>query len=138
VGMGLAFAAGCFHGSYLAMTRAVAGQFRPRFLLISQLLIGSVLLAPLGLSVPLPPFTIGMGALVAASAAASAAGNYLLVISNRYAEASFIAPLIYLQLLSATVIGYFVFNDLPDLIGFIGLGLIAISGVGAALVARRT
>ena len=136
-GMGFALAAGCFYGAFLMMTRMVAGAHRPRFLLISQLLVGSVLLTPLGLSADWPVFTPGLALLLVISAAGSAIGNYLLVTANRRAEASLIAPLVYSQLLSAMVLGGLVFGDWPDLWAFAGLVLIAASGVGSLVVSQR-
>ncbi|PJE29914.1 Threonine/homoserine efflux transporter RhtA [Pseudooceanicola antarcticus] len=136
-GMGFALTAGCFYGSYLVMTRTVAADHRPRFLLMSQLLIGTVLLAPLGLSVDLPAPSLSLALLVAISAAGSGVGNYLLVIAHRKAEASLIAPLVYSQLISATLLGGLVFGDWPDLWSLAGLLLIATSGLGS-LLANRT
>ena len=136
-GMVFALAAGVFYGAYLAMTRAVAGLYRPRFLLISQLLVGTVLLAPLGLSREIPAFEISLWGLVGLSAMASALGNYLLVIANRQAEASLIAPLVYTQLISATVLGVLVFGDWPDAMSLAGLALILLSGFGSLALHRR-
>lgn len=135
-GMGFALGAGCFYGIYLAMTRLVASRFRPRFLLVSQLLVGTIVLAPLGTAVTFPPLTTGIGALVLVSALGSALGNFLLVIANRTAEASLIAPLVYTQLISATVLGVFVFGDWPDLFALIGLCLILVSGLGSLFANR--
>lgn len=135
-GMGFALAAGVFYGAYLVMTRAVAGGYRPRLLLISQLLIGTVLLAPLGLSAPLPALNAPLAGLFALSALGSAAGNYLLVVANRRAEASLIAPLVYSQLISAVALGYAVFGDVPDALALAGLALIIASGLGGLALRR--
>lgn len=135
-GMAFAFAAGIFYGCYLAMTRTVAGTYRPRLLLISQLLIGSVILTPLGLSAELPPMTLNVTALIMVSALASALGNFLLVLANKAAEASLIAPLVYTQLISATVLGVVVFGDWPDALSLIGLALIAFSGFATLILQR--
>lgn len=136
-GMGFALLAGVFYGAYLAMTRMIAGTYRPRFLLISQLLIGTVVLAPLGLRAGLPAVDLSISFLILASAAGSAIGNYLLVIANRAAEASLIAPLVYSQLISATVLGVLVFGDWPDAYAFAGLVIITLSGLGSLLLVRR-
>lgn len=136
LGMGFALAAGVFYGGYLAMTRAVAGGARPRFLLISQLLIGTFALTPVGLSAELPVISAPLAGLILLSALGSAAGNFLLVIANRRAEASLIAPLVYTQLISATVMGVAVFGDWPDAISLAGLVLIAGSGLGTLILAR--
>ena len=135
---GIAFAllAGCFYGSYLAMTKALAGEFRPRLLLISQLLIGALILTPVGMVSTLPEVTLNIGWLISVSAIGSAAGNYLLVIANRRAEASLIAPLVYTQLISATVFGVLIFGDWPDLFALVGLVIIASSGLGSLALTR--
>ena len=136
VGMAFAFAAGGCYGAYLAMTRTVAGAYRPRFLLMSQLIVGTVLLTPLGLSVDLPDFDLPIVALIIVSALGSALGNYLLVLANKSAEASLIAPLVYTQLFSATVAGLLVFGDWPDTYALLGLILIALSGFGSLFVQK--
>ncbi|PIE12604.1 MAG: hypothetical protein CSA70_08850 [Rhodobacterales bacterium] len=136
-GMGFALLAGCFYGAYLTTTRAVAGAYRPRFLLISQLVIGSVLLTPAGLSASLPTVDPTLVALIILSAGGSAVGNFLLVQANRKADASLIAPLIYTQLISATLLGVLVFGDWPDAVSLLGLIVIACSGFGSLLVPRR-
>ena len=136
VGMGFAVLAGCLHGCYLVTTRWLAPGHRPRFLLISQLLIGSVLLAPLA--------TDGAGAftgwtvtLLLLSALGSAFGNLLLVLVNRTTPAGVIAPLIYSQLIAAMFFGLVVFSEWPDLWTLVGLGIIIVAGVGSALAAGR-
>ncbi|MEM9708687.1 MAG: DMT family transporter [Pseudomonadota bacterium] len=136
-GMVFAVAAGTCYGAYLAMTRAVAGAYRPRLLLMSQLLIGSVLLLPIGLGAELPSLNWSVSALVLVSALGSAAGNFLLVLANKRAEASLVAPLVYTQLFSATALGVLVFGEWPDAIALAGLLLIALSGLGALLLERR-
>lgn len=135
-GIFYALGAGVFYGAYLVMTRTVAGQFRPRFLLISQLLIGTAVLTPFGLSVEMPTVTQPLILLLTLSALASALGNYLLVVANKTAEASLIAPLIYTQLISATVLGVLVFGEWPDTFALMGLVLIAASGFGSLIASQ--
>ena len=135
-GILFALAAGTFYGSFLAMTRTIANEFRPRLLLISQLLIGTILLTPLGIGIEFPTLDLGLTALIALSALGSAAGNFLLVLASKKGEASLIAPLIYTQLISATAFGVLVFGDWPDWLSLVGLGLIAISGSGSLLTQR--
>lgn len=135
---GILFAvlAGICYGCYLFMTKLLAGAMRPSLLLMSQLLIGSVLLTPFGLSAGLPEPTIGLWVLIVLSALGSAAGNYVLVLANKMADASLVAPLVYSKLISATLLGILVFGDLPDEVALIGLTLIILSGLGS-LAARR-
>ncbi|MEM7075332.1 MAG: DMT family transporter [Pseudomonadota bacterium] len=135
-GVGFAVLAGIFYGAYLTATRWLAPAYRPRFLLISQLVIGAILLAPFGASAPLPPLTPSLSALVVASALASAAGNYLLVMISRTTPASVVSPLVYTQLIAATAAGYVFFGDLPDPVALTGLAIILASGLGSLRLAR--
>lgn len=135
-GMGFAILAGCFHGSYLVATRWLAGGFRPRFLLLSQLVIGAVVLAPFAVG-PLPAITGNAAVLIGISAMGSALGNLLLVLVNRTTPANVIAPLIYSQLVVATVLGVIIFGDWPDSTTLIGLAVIAIAGASSVWFARR-
>lgn len=137
-GMIFALLAGCCYGGYLAMTRLVAGRYRPRFLLFSQLALGAVALAPIGLAGGWPSLSGETSLLILLSALGSAVGNYLLVRANRGAEASLIAPLIYTQLISATLAGIAVFGDWPTALTLVGLGIILASGLASLwIVAKR-
>lgn len=135
-GMGFAMLAGCFHGSYLVATRWLAGGFRPRFLLFSQLLIGAVLLSPFALA-PIPDMTLSHLGLITISALGSAGGNLLLVLVNRNTPAGVVAPLIYSQLLAAMVIGWLVFGQWPDGLSLIGLVIIMTAGASSVWFAGR-
>ena len=135
-GIGWALAAGCFYGSYLVATRALAPSYRPRFLLWSQLVAGSVLLAPFGVqAIPSPSWH--MAALFAVSALGSAFGNLILVWLNRTVPASVVAPLVYTQLLAAAGIGWLVFGDWPDATSWAGLAIIIGAGALSVRVAAR-
>lgn len=137
IGMFFALAAGATYGVFLMMTRIVAAEFRPRFLLISQLMIGAVLLTPFGLSAHIPPLELNLTILIIISSLGSALGNFLLVVANRKAEASLVAPLIYAQLIAATFFGIVIFGDWPDPLALLGLVLIAACGVGS-LIANQS
>ena len=137
-GILFALLAGCCYGSYLATTRLVAGAFPAPLLLISQLMIGSFVLLPVGISEPLLTLNATSYFLIGLSAIFSAAGNYLLVLANRWAEATLIAPLVYSQLISASVSGLVVFGDWPDKIALLGLCLIIVSGCGKLILNQRS
>lgn len=138
-GLGMAFAvlAGCFYGGFLAATRWLAGAYRPRFLLISQLLVGAVALAPVALWLGMPALTPMLALFFVLSAAGSALGNLLLAMASRTARASVVAPLVYTQLLAATLLGWAAFGDWPDTVSLIGLGIILASGLAALRLAQR-
>ena len=117
VGPNIVFAlmAGAFYGGYLTATRwlAATGEHRPGFLLVSQLILGAVLLAPLG-GPAIPALAATGWGLVLVSALSSAASNYIVVRVSRTVPSSVVAPLIYTQLISATAAGVLVFGERPD------------------------
>ena len=137
VGMGFALLAGVFHGCYVVATRWVAPLYRPRLLLISQLVLGGVILAPFGLAVLPDALAWGALGLVVISAMGSAFGNLLLVTLSKTTPSNVIAPLIYTQLIPATMLGFVVFSDWPDWISFVGLAVIFATGIASLALSRR-
>jgi len=135
-GIGFAVLAGIFYGSFLTASRWLAEAAPSRALLLSHLLIGSLVLVPFGIT-NIPEFTQINTALTLASAAASMAGNLLLIIAYRMAPASKMAPFVYFQLIGATAMGWFVFGDWPDSLSLIGLVLLILSGIGSALMKTK-
>lgn len=134
-GIGFAVLAGVFYGSYLTASRWLASAARPRTLLLSQLLTGAVLLAPLGLPA-LPPLTGTVAGLVVVSAAASMAGNLLLIAAYKRAPATMLAPLVYTQLVAAVLYGIVFFGTFPDAVALAGMAVLIASGIGAVLLRR--
>ncbi len=129
-GMAYALLAGFSYGGFLLTSKWVAGFANAKSLLMSQLIVGAIVLMPWGVS-EIPPLTMSIGGLVVLSALASALGNLFLILANQMVDASRLAPLIYVQLLSATGLGILVFHEYPDLLGFIGLLLLLSSGFGS-------
>ena len=137
VGMGFALLAGVFHGCYVVATRWIAPLYRPRLLLISQLVLGGVILAPFGLAALPDALTWGALGLVVISAMGSAFGNLLLVTLSKTTPSNVIAPLIYTHLIPATMLGFVVFSDWPDWISFVGLAVIFATGIASLSLSRR-
>lgn len=135
-GMGFAFLAGVFYGSFLISSKWLAERASSRQLLLSQLLVGTILLMPVGVP-SIPELGVESSLLVLLSAGASAIGNLLLIIANQREDASKLAPLIYTQLLAATVYGIFIFNTYPDKWSLLGLGIICFSGFAAFFISRE-
>lgn len=132
-GMEFAVLSGLCYGAFLTASRWLSHLGSPGALTMSQLVIGALLLAPFG-ALSVPEFDTRTIALVGASAFFSMLGNLLLLYAYRIATATALAPLVYLQLLAATALGWFVFNDLPDGLTWLGIALILCAG---ALAARR-
>ncbi|MFZ5963315.1 DMT family transporter [Thalassococcus sp. BH17M4-6] len=136
---GLLFAllAGVFYGAYLTASRALTHLAAPRALLFTQLVAGVVFLAPLALR-DLPVIDADSALLLLASGLFSMTGNLLLLMAYRIGTASAIAPMVYFQLIAATVLGWLIFGDLPDALTWAGLAVIIGSGVISARLGRAS
>lgn len=64
-------------------------------------------------------------------------GHFLFTAAFRHAPASLLAPLNYLQLLWAGLLGWLVFGHFPDEVSLLGMAIVAGSGVLIALKTRR-
>ena len=62
---------------------------------------------------------------------ASVAHGFI-IVSYKYADASKLAPLGYSEIITNIMLGYYIFSDFPDLLTFIGLFIIMISGIYVA------
>ncbi|MCV6587083.1 MAG: DMT family transporter [Marinibacterium sp.] len=127
--------AGVFYGAYLTASRWLADLGHPRQLILTQLVVGAIVLAPAGLR-DLPQPDLATGTLVLASAGLSMLGNLLLVMAYGRAPAARLAPLVYVQLVAATGLGWLAFGDLPDPLAWGGLALVAGAGLASALLRR--
>lgn len=134
---GLLFAvlAGLCYGAFLTASKWLAPVASGPHLLLSQLLVGSVLLAPVGLTA-LPDVTVPIAGLTLLSAGFSAAGNMFLIVAYGRASASSLAPLVYFQIVAATALGAAVFGTLPDGLTWAGLAVVLIAGTASALFRR--
>jgi drug/metabolite transporter (DMT)-like permease len=134
-GLGFAVLAGCFYGCFLVASRWLSDAYAPHTLLLSQLVTGAVVLAPIGLA-QVPDITVTTSLLILVSAAGSMAGNLLQILAYKMAPATRLAPFVYFQLVAATALGFAVFRDVPEPLTWMGLGLLVLSGF-ASLALRR-
>lgn len=71
----------------------------------------------------------------------AAGGHYLLIRAFDHAPATFLAPLGYAEMVTALLLGWFAWGDLPDLFGWLGIAVIIGAGVAVSVrdarLARR-
>jgi drug/metabolite transporter (DMT)-like permease len=72
-------------------------------------------------------------ALVAFLGVGSLTGHYFLTSAYRFAPASLLAPFNYFHIAIALILGWLIYNHVPDAISFIGIAMIAISGAAVAI-----
>jgi drug/metabolite transporter (DMT)-like permease len=63
---------------------------------------------------------------------ASTAGQWIVVLAFRYADASVLAPFSYTQLVWVSILGFFVFGEIPDVWTIAGAAVIVASGLYTA------
>ena len=127
-GVLLAMGAGALFALYVITTRQASQQSDPVRTLVFQCVVGTALLTPLAIwawTVPKADeiwlfLTMGI---------VSALSHLLSITAFRHAEASTLAPLIYLELVAAAGIGFVFFGEIPDLAIWLGAGIIVASGL---------
>ncbi len=60
----------------------------------------------------------------------------MVIAAFRYAEAAVLAPLTYLELVTAVLFGHLIFSEMPDRLAFVGIALIVIAGIVISLTER--
>ncbi|KRA84657.1 DMT family transporter [Altererythrobacter sp. Root672] len=123
---------------YQALSRILATTEKTAALLFYTALVGSILFS-LGL-----PWYLEDAApswfevvLFASLGVYGGLGHFMFTAAFRYAPASLIAPLNYLQLIWAGLLGWIVFGDVPDGVTILGMVIVALSGAMIALKTRR-
>ncbi len=123
---------------YHLLTRFLARTETTMALLFHTALVGSVISIGLTLAFGVPAWPTGSDALVIlAYATCATVGHLLFTSAYREAPASTLAPVNYMHIAFATLLGWLVFEQLPDALGFTGMALIAVAGVLAAWRASR-
>ncbi len=120
--------------SYQLLSRVLAATEQTEALLFYSALTGSIVFgsaAPLFWPAQMP--TLLQAALLAGLGLFGGIGHFLLTAAFRHAPASLLAPMNYLQLLWALLLGWLVFDHMPDALGMLGMGIVAASGVIVAL-----
>lgn len=128
LGILLAFGAGAFFALYMIATRRASQQSDPMKTLAFQCVVGGLLLAPQGIWMwSTPAFEHLL--LFAGLGAFSALSHILSIKAFGYADASTLAPLVYLELVAVAAIGYLVFAEVPNMTTIIGAAFIVFGGL---------
>jgi drug/metabolite transporter (DMT)-like permease len=115
----------------LIMTRMMSGTERAITTMTYSSIAGLCILSALVPFVWVTPtwHDIAFGILIGV---ASTAGQWIVVLAFRYADASVLAPFSYTQLLWVSVLGYLIFGEVPDAYTITGAAFIVASGLYTA------
>jgi len=126
------------NATYQLMSRLLASTEKAVTLLFYTALIGSICF---GLSMPWfwehkTPSSLevvlflGMGLF-------GGLGHYLFTLAYSHAPASILSPVLYMQLLWAALLGWIIFDTIPDALSILGMIIVAASGLLIALKSRK-
>lgn len=115
----------------LVLTRKITGADRAITTMAYSAIVGFLIMSVL---VPFYWVTpnwqqIALGVAIGVS---STVGHWIVVKAFRYADASVLAPFSYVQLVWVTLLGFFVFGEVPDAFTFGGAAIIIASGLYTA------
>jgi len=122
-----ALGTGCFYGVYLIITRKLHTTDNPLLTLLITGVVGAII-STLFVPIVWINLTHNQWLLLALMGIFACLGHLLLICSLRYADASKLAPFGYFEIITNIILGYYFFNDFPDLWTFTGLFIIISSG----------
>ena len=131
-----ALGSGVALGSYLVMTRHIAGAANAMVLTFQTSTIGAALMTlalPLLWQMPDPAqwlMLVGLGVV-------ATLGHVLITMAYEHGEASLLAPLAFTEIIMATVFGWWFFNDLPDRWNVLGVAILIGSAIYISIRERR-
>ena len=123
-----ALGTGFFYGVYLIITRKLHTVDNPLLTLLITGVVGAIISS---LFVPIIWVNLSQSQWLwlALMGIFACLGHLLLIYSLRYADASKLAPFGYFEIVTTIILGYYFFQDFPDIWTFTGLFIIISSGV---------
>jgi drug/metabolite transporter (DMT)-like permease len=128
-------------GLFMLVTRQIAKQVDPVALQAVSGLQASAILLPVLVFLPdlpgsgLAAFDLSTGWLLLALGSVGTAAHLLMTWSLRFAPASTLAPMQYLEIPFGTLIGWLIFRELPN--GLAALGILVTIGAGLYIIERE-
>ena len=133
----LPFGAALSLAIYQLLTRRLAGTEHPVTSNFFASLVGAVVLSCLVIFNWRTPSATDVG-LIVALGGVTTLGHLLLTNAYRFASAATLAPFTYGQIVFAGGVGYFAFDQTPDLGAIFGIGMIILSGLGIAYIQGKS
>jgi len=123
-----ALGTGCLYGVYLIITRKLHTTDNPLLTLLITGIVGATISTFFVPIVWINPTNI-QWLWLSIMGIFACLGHLLLIYSLRFADASKLAPFGYFEIITTIILGYYIFNDFPDMWTFLGLFIIISSGI---------
>jgi len=124
----LAIGAGIGYAAYVLFTRRLRGSDPVLVTLLWTALVGTIAMSFVQPLVWVMP-TVGEYGLMALIGVLAAGVHYMIILAYEYATAPQLAPIGYVEIVSATTVGYLAFGDFPDALTWLGIAIIIASGI---------
>ncbi|MDM4769901.1 DMT family transporter [Solimonas sp. SE-A11] len=137
-GVVLALCAAILNAIYQLLSRVLASTERAITLQFHAALVGAVcygMALPWFWTGPVPPAAHLL--LFGCAGVLGGMGHFLVTAAYRHSPASVLAPMQYVQLIWAALLGWLVFSQVPDGLGLFGMIVVAAAGATVALNSRR-
>jgi drug/metabolite transporter (DMT)-like permease len=122
-GVPLALGSGFSLAIYLLLTRRIAGSAPAMVTTFYTSLMGAIIMSVIVLFMWQTP-TPSQWVLLVLLAAIANGGHFLIIRAYDHAEASLLAPLAYSEMIMATILGWYIFGDFPDVWTFVGVAIL--------------
>jgi len=137
IGIMFALGAAAANATYQLLSRLLASTEKAIALLFYTALVGSIIF---GIALPWfweneAPSRLEV-ILLLSMGVSGGLGHYLFTLAYRHAPASILAPMTYLQLLWAGLLGWIIFGTIPDSMSLMGMAIVAASGLIIAVKSR--
>ena len=119
----LALAAGACLGIYFVMSAKIAADAPPMVITFQTNAVGTLLVSGAMPFVWVAP-TPGQWVMFVGLGVVANLGHFLILSAYRRADASLLAPLAYTEMIGATIVGWWFFDDFPDGWTFLGVGVL--------------
>ena len=126
---------GACYGGMLVATRWSAGNGPPFAQLVAQFSFGFVFLFPLG-AAEIVTHGLHQFDWLVLMCACSLGANIFSILALRSAPAAYLAPVVYFQIVSASTLSVWVFDDAIDGLALVGLVVIVMAGLSRIPAAR--
>jgi drug/metabolite transporter (DMT)-like permease len=117
------------YGFYAVITRIVSRTDTNQTSLFYSNLIGALVMLPVIVFIWHPPGNWMHWLMLIAIGALASSGHYCLIAGHRLAPASVLSPFIYTQLIWVVILGYFVFDHVPNAWTMVGAAVVIGSGL---------
>lgn len=117
------------YGLYQIYTRKISGSDKAATTITYTALVGAIVSS---IAVPFfwqTPQTLKQVVLLSVLGMVGGLGHYFVVRAFQYAQASLLAPMAYGQIVGATLLGFIIFGELPDIWTWVGTSIIISCGL---------